>query len=640
MAAQQSKRGLKKIVRDRLMDEMITETVKDMAEEEWAVLIVDDITTKVVSEGCSVSDLVEKRFSLVESLDKKRQPLPNMTVLYYISPTKESVSKLIADFSAKNPMYRKAYVYFSTSLPKEQLDRIKQSPALIARLGALKELNLEFLAVDSRAFVTSTEKNLKDIFGERSKLSGTYDQELNLIVKRLATMFASMKEYPAIRFKAAKPPQEGEPVGASERSLIAQRVAVSLYSKLSDMRGTVESFPASETCELVILDRGIDPIAPVMHEWTYECMCYDLLDVGNNNILKYSVGTNSGKEEEREVILGEHDPIWLELRHKHIAEASLILNEKMEYFKKANKVAQHKTREQSNDSIDTGDLRQMVESLPQYREQLKCLSLHIYIATTLNSKAKSLGLHDIGRLEQDLVYGNATSKEVIKLLGAHPMLSNNEKVRLLMCYVATHPEKLDNARRMQWMKLTKLGVEDMNVINNLEYLGVSVSKKGSTSKLNFGAKKRKRPVRKEHDAEEGEEQWQLSRFQPILYDICEDMLKGELSQDEYPYVSPPSITSEKKNTQINVELSVRKNRSTTTRKTTEGLANLNLTDVNIQAKPLIVFIVGGATRSELRVAHKMSAQYSSNIIVGSTSIDTPDDFLHQLNQLSELNLSM
>ena len=120
----------------------------------------------------------------------------------------------------------------------------------------------------------------------------------------------------------------------------------------------------------------------------------------------------------------------------------------------------------------------MVESLPQYREQLKRLSLHVHIATKLNTMAKQMGLHEIGKLEQDLVYGNATSKEVIKLLGARSHMKEEDKVRLQMTYVATHPEKLDNNRRMQWMKLAKLSAEDMNMINNLEYLGVAVSSAG------------------------------------------------------------------------------------------------------------------------------------------------------------------
>jgi hypothetical protein len=65
----------------------------------------------------------------------------------------------------------------------------------------------------------------------------------------------------------------------------------------------------------------------------------------------------------------------------------------------------------------------------------------------------------------------------------------------MMSYVATHPEKLDATKQAQWQKLAKLSNEDMSTVINLESLGVPVRKRGKTSGLNFG-RKRKRAVRK------------------------------------------------------------------------------------------------------------------------------------------------
>ena len=64
-----------------------------------------------------------------------------------------------------------------------------------------------------------------------------------------------------------------------------------------------------------------------------------------------------------------------------------------------------------------------------------------------------------------------------------------------MCYAATHPEKMDAQKQVQWQKLAKLQPADMNTIINLEALGVPVRKRGKASGLSFG-RKRKRAVRK------------------------------------------------------------------------------------------------------------------------------------------------
>ena len=41
-------------------------------------------------------------------------------------------------------------------------------------------------------------------------------------------------------------------------------------------------------------------------------------------------------------------------------------------------------------------------------------------------------------------------------------------------------------------------------------------------------------------AGENEQTWELSRFNPMLQEILEDLVSNNLSSDEYPYVRPPS----------------------------------------------------------------------------------------------------
>ena len=50
---------------------------------------------------------------------------------------------------------------------------------------------------------------------------------------------------------------------------------------------------AAETCELVIMDRGFDPVAPIIHDWTYEPMVYDLL-APEGSTYRYHAENNKG----------------------------------------------------------------------------------------------------------------------------------------------------------------------------------------------------------------------------------------------------------------------------------------------------------------------------------------------------------
>lgn len=64
------------------------------------------------------------------------------------------------------------------------------------------------------------------------------------------------------------------------------------------------------------------------------------------------------------------------------------------------------------------------------REQLAQLSVHADIASKLNRLIDEKVLVEMGKLEQDLVYGNATSKEVVTFLNYNRTMGTEEKVHL------------------------------------------------------------------------------------------------------------------------------------------------------------------------------------------------------------------
>lgn len=72
-----------------------------------------------------------------------------------------------------------------------------------------------------------------------------------------------------------------------------------------------------------------------------------------------------------------------------------------------------------------------------------------------------------------------------------------EQIRLLICFVATHPEKMDDSKAMQWARLADLSDADMAAITSLESLGVPVRKKGTAPKSRiFSRKQQAKQTRK------------------------------------------------------------------------------------------------------------------------------------------------
>ncbi|KAF2282668.1 hypothetical protein GH714_043778 [Hevea brasiliensis] len=450
----------------------------------WKVLIMDKVTVKVMSHSCKMSDITDQGISLVEELFKSREPLPSMDAIYFIQPSKENVVMFLSDMSGREPSYE-TICFFSTRVPKELVNHIKSDTSM----------NLEYFPLDSQAFTTDHEGALQELYGENAENSRKFDACLNVMATRIATVFASLKEFPHVRYRAAKAPDISAVIF---HDTVPTKLAAAVWNNISKYK-SIPNFPQTETCELLILDRSVDQISPVINEWTYDAMCHDLLDMDGNKYVVEVPSKMGGEPEKKEVLLEDNDPVWLELRHAHIADAwhaSERLHDKMTNFASKNKAAQmHTTR------LDWY-MQKIVQALPKYKEQVDKLSLHVEDASPEN------------------------------------------KLRLLMIYACVYPEKFEGDKATKLMQLARLSEKDMKVVNNMQLLvGSPVNKKTSSSfSPKFDNQKTKHAARKDRTGEE--ETWQLFRFYPVLEELIENVSKGELAKNKYSCMNEPSLTVE------------------------------------------------------------------------------------------------
>mmetsp|Transcript_2934 Transcript_2934/g.6104 ORF Transcript_2934/g.6104 Transcript_2934/m.6104 type:complete len:355 (-) Transcript_2934:32-1096(-) len=282
-------------IRKRLLEDMLGAVHE--ASKQWSVLVVDELTVRILSKACTMTELMEAGVSLVEHLHIKRQPMPNASVIYFIRPTQKSVNQLIEDFaSEKKPMYQCASVFFCSKIRPALLTSIKSAPKVLERLVDLKEVNVEVLALEPRVFVTENTDALRVLYGKNAAQSLRFEMTIESIATRLATVFASLNEFPSIRFAAPKASSGTQPTTDTEaaRSRLAQQVAQRVHAQLSTLQSQSASIPAHATCDLLVVDRTLDLVAPVVHELTYEAMCYDLLPHEGDSF-SYATTTQVGR---------------------------------------------------------------------------------------------------------------------------------------------------------------------------------------------------------------------------------------------------------------------------------------------------------------------------------------------------------
>ncbi|CAI0476761.1 unnamed protein product [Linum tenue] len=674
-------KNFKQVTRERLLQEMLRSAKAGDSRSTWKVLIMDKLTVKIMSYACKMADITQEGVSCknLEDSSKIKAFLKNMSIKWWRIYTKEdshyppwmrytssnrlkricvgdfcflycSIVMFLSDMSGKSPLYKKAYVFFSSPVSRDLVTHIKREGTVLPRIGALREMNLEYFAIDSQGFLTDHERALEELFGDEED-SRRSDAVLSVIGTRIASVFASLREFPYVRYRAAK--SLDVTTMTTSRDLITTKLAARVWDRISQYKQKIEQFPQTETCDLLILDRSVDQIAPVIHEWTYDAICHDLLNMEGNKYVHEVPSKSGAPPEKKEVLLEEHDPVWVELRHAHIADASVRLHDKMTNFVAKNKAAQIQHGSRDGGQLSTRDLQRMVQALPQYSEQIEKLSLHVEIAGKVNQIIKDSGLRDLGQLEQDLVFGDAGTKDVIKYLTANEDASRENKLRLLMILAAIYPEKFEGGKGHDLMKLAKLPEDDMNAVNNMRLLGGAAETKKSSAtsfSLKFDINKKKRAARKDRSGQE-ETGWQLSRFYPMVEELVEKLSKGELSKDEYPCLNDPSATFHGTSPAAIMNSSPHSMRSRRTptwarpRHSDDGYSSDSVlrhasSDFKKMGRRIFVFVVGGATRSELRACHKLTSKLQREVVLGSTSLDDPPQFITKLKLLTANELSL
>ncbi|KAM3465595.1 hypothetical protein MY5147_007282 [Beauveria neobassiana] len=584
------------------------------ADTQWKCLIVDEHSHKILDNCIKEDDILNNNIATIERIEERREPNPDMDAVYVLSPDAHIVDCLLADFQVRR--YRRAYLVWTNLLEPGLRRRIDDFPGIRQLRASSKTLFSDFYPRESHLVTFRDPWSFPMLY--HPACNSLVPKHMQNLAQRIAGVCITLGEYPKVRFY--------QPRNAThEASVLCGHLARFVQEELDGYAQYNKNFPPQTNRPqgiLLITDRSMDLMAPLVHEFSYQAMAHDLLPIKEGDKVTYHtvINANTDEAEEKDMELSEKDKVWVDNRHRHMKDT---IDKLMNDFQKFLRENSHFTNEDA-DPTNLSAIRDMLAGLPQFQEMKGAYSLHLTMAQECMNIFQHNKLPDLASAEQTLATGfddefrkpKNVLESIVRLLddeAIRPM----DRLRLITMYILFRGGVImEDVNRL----LTHAGlpVQDGEFITNLELLGGAV---------NHQLKQQLRPYTPlfplDVKAAQLNEESFLSRFDPALKPLLENLVKGTLDQGTFPYVKPPLDPNEELLAAQGTSLRAgRPNWAAAGRRQPEN------------KQRIIVFMAGGATYSESRVCYDVGQQNSRDIILTTSHMLTPQFFIRQVGDLS------
>ena len=584
--------SLKALATNRIAVDLIESTIAECQKIcPFTILVVDNYSAKVLSSYLTMSDLLNKGIFTVELVTNKRNRFPNYGAIYFISPTSKSIDSLIKDFSnLKRPTYNRIYIFFTHRLPDPLMDKLA-TEGVIKRTVLLKELNLSFFTKEDIVFDFGWQSGLK-VFSCENDIR---DKLIQALCDRLFTVLTTLNVYPYIQYQC----------NSIICSALSEKIEKILKSKTFCKNLKREGI-------LLITDRSLDATSPLLHDYNYRALCYDLMEVKNNTI----------NLKNKKIVLSDDDELWHNYKLMHIAEVFQKLAKDFEEFQKSDLSKVGRTKDMNSFS----DMSNALTNMSSYRLKTNQLSCQINLAEELNKRYKNNHVYELIELEQDIVSGEndggkINNRDIFKnftLTKSKLLNQRPDFIRLLLTLYTC----LSIGEKDFNVLSGKLTDDESQILKSLSYLGINM--KNEQKKI----ERRKANLPRDKMSLIGENiskkmTFSSLRSSPTIAVLAEQCSRYVLDKEKYPFLNWDKSEMPK----------IDKKYGT---KNIFGGNDNNLTDIS-ELEPLIVFNIGGLSHNEISALEKLQKNNNLNhrIYIGSTCIFNANEYIEQLKNIDK-----
>ncbi|KAH8089154.1 Sec1-like protein [Filobasidium floriforme] len=648
----------------------------------WKVLVVDEHSKALLESVYKLFDILHMNITAVEMLMSPRAAQPSLDVVYLLTPTTQNVNRILADFSDGRRSYKQVHLYFIDGIHDKLAERLTGGlPDDI--LQSFVELYCNFRALESQVFSIDQPSNFYTLYGNPGGVVASetaqdrFEEDVILTSRAILNILATLGENPYIRYyqphhhaplgplsvsrtpgslyggpsaprghpdeqQQQQTPRWKQALGGGSSGptytgdQIPKRLAMQIQKDLDDYKTLNPEFPPTMNYRprsvLFVVDRSMDPVAPFLHEFTYQAMINDLLPVQDGTTYTHKVKTGMGVIEERTDILSEEDKIWTQIRHMHMKEA---IDKLMADFNKFQQ--EHAGFRAGENGVGINDMKDMLASLPEFQETRDKFSLHLDMAQECMALFEKRKLTQTADIEQCCATGvtdegkqpKSIVEEMVPLL-ADNAVSNKDKVRIIALYIL-YRDGVPDEDRKRLFQHARLSISEQDTVNNLVYLGCKIVRTPTD---------RDKRTRVKQKYSRTEDDYHLSRYKPLVKQLIEEQSTNRLDQSSFPYLGempvdagppPASLRTQGRPAAQSMQSQTGSLRSA--RPTWHKAPEARQKATTESRQRFIIFVAGGLTYSERRMAYLIGDALNKEVIIGSTHNVTPESFAADLRSL-------
>ncbi|KAI9333051.1 Sec1-like protein [Zopfochytrium polystomum] len=465
-----------------ILRKAIFEQFRKVPSGSTSILITDTRSERLLLDSkCTFEEFQGFGIREVTTLITRRAAFPTWNAVYFLTPTPEAVQRIIEDFDRRNRLYETAYVFFTTPLP-DYLFEDFQNSGVLEFIRELIEMEIDFIPMEARVFMVDYEEATQELFGFAT--DSEVDVLIGGIAKKLRSALATLNEQPYIRYHS--------PDGSMES--LSARLATSLHKEMLDLKKFDPNFPKPTPYDfngpatLLIVDRSIDLISPLLHTLSYQSLVHDLFEVEEEDIngmkrLVVEVDTQKGI---KKALVDGIDELYNSIRHLFFIDAFDSVKQSVREFIKATSLA---AKLSGSAGVET--LKNAIINLPEMLKKKDQLDALISFNAQLNNAVMvDRSLNELCELEQVLCVGetpDGDDPDPKALWVAFEELMENDdvllddKIRLLLLYTLT-VDGLDDEDRQSLAEGASITIEDLAAVDGLRHFGVTPGEKRDVKK--------------------------------------------------------------------------------------------------------------------------------------------------------------